>query len=157
MAAGKSTIGRLLARELRIPFVDTDREIEKEMGCTIPTIFRDHGDPEFRRIEREVISRIVVPEPQVVSTGGGAFMDPRTREILNLRALTIWLDAPFDLVMDRLLKSTARPVASDKTEEELRQLWEERRPFYQRAKIHIETGGSAGPKTVVDQILDVIQ
>jgi shikimate kinase len=126
------------------------------MGCTIPTIFRDHGDPEFRRIEREVIARIVIPEPQVVSIGGGAFIDGRTREILNRRALTIWIDAPFDLVMDRLSESTARPVASGKTPEELRQLWEERRVFYEQAQIHIESGDVANPQAIVDQILKAI-
>ena len=157
MAAGKSTIGRLLARELELPFIDTDREIEKEMGCTIPTIFRDHGDPEFRRIERELIARIVVPEPQVVSIGGGAFMDAQTREILNRRALTIWLDAPFDVVVSRLSEPAARPVASGKTPEEIRQLWEQRRPFYEQAKIRIETGDAANPQAVIDQILAAIQ
>ena len=157
MAAGKTTIGRLLAGELRIPFIDTDREIEKEMGCTIPTIFRDHGDPEFRRIERETIARIVVPEPQVVSIGGGAFMDARTRETLNRRALTIWLDAPFEKVMERLSESAARPVASGKTPEELRRLWEQRRPSYEQAQIHIDTGDGADPRTVVERILKAIQ
>lgn len=157
MAVGKSTIGRLLARELKLPFIDTDREIEKQMGCTIPTIFRDHGDPEFRRIEREVIARIVVPEPQVVSIGGGAFMDAQTRETLKGTAVTIWLDAPFEMVMDRLSKSSARPLASGKTPDELRDLWDERRPFYQQAEIHVETGAAVGPKAVVDRILKAIQ
>ena len=157
MAAGKSTIGRLLARELRLPFMDSDREIEKLMGCTIPTIFRDHGDREFRRIERETIARIVVPEPQVVSIGGGAFTNAQTRETLNRRALTIWLDTPFNVVIDRLSESNARPLATGKTAEELHQLWEQRRPFYEQAQIHIETDDATTPQAVVERILKAIQ
>ncbi|GAA4756926.1 shikimate kinase [Sphingomonas daechungensis] len=157
MAAGKSKIGRLLARELELPFIDTDREIEKEMGCAIPTIFRDFGEPEFRRIERETIARIVGREPQVVAIGGGACMDAQTRQVLDQRALTIWLDVPFEAVMDRLSKSSGRPVASGKTVDELRELWEQRRPFYELAKIRIETGRMPAPEAVLRRVLEALQ
>ena len=156
MAAGKSTIGRLLACELQLPFLDSDREIERSIGCTIPTVFRDQGEPEFRRLEREVIARIAVPEPQVIAIGGGAFCDAQTREILNRRAITIWLDAPFDVMLARLLASNGRPLVRDRTAGDIRELWDERRPFYKQAQLHVATGDSS-PGAVVEQILEAIR
>ena len=156
MAAGKSTIGRLLARKLQFAFIDTDLEIEKSKGRTVAAIFQEHGESEFRRIEREMITRILADDSQVISIGGGAFADQEMRDILCRRAITIWLDTPFEVVGERLSKSDARPLAAGKTPQDLRQLWQLRRPFYEQAEIHIHTGDAA-PEAVVEQILKAIQ
>lgn len=138
MAAGKSRIGRILAERLKLRFVDTDRLIEQSYGMPIPRIFEERGETEFRRAEREMISRLLSQEPQVIAVGGGAFIDEVTRDALNRGACTVWLDAPFELVMERLGRSNARPLATGKSETELRALWNERRQYYAEAQVRID-------------------
>lgn len=152
MAAGKSRIGRILAERLSLPFVDTDAKIEKACGASIAEIFRKRGEAEFRTLEREVISRLLDRGPQVVATGGGAFVDGGTREELGRKAWTVWLDIPFDLALARLARSTKRPLAACKSEAELRSLWDERRPCYARAHIRIGIQ-DADPGQIADRII----
>ncbi|MDX1576767.1 MAG: shikimate kinase, partial [Kiloniellales bacterium] len=96
MGAGKSSIGRRLGAGLGCPFVDADREIEKAAGCTIEEIFECHGEAAFRDGERRVIARLLGDDRQVLATGGGAFMDPRTRAAIRERAISVWLRADLD-------------------------------------------------------------
>ena len=138
MAAGKSKIGRILAERLKLRFVDTDRLIEQSFGMPIAQLFQERGETEFRKAERETISRLLAQEPQVIAVGGGAFIDAATRHALNRDACTVWLDAPFELVMERLARSNARPLASGKSEAELRALWNERRRYYAEAQVRID-------------------
>lgn len=152
MAAGKSRIGRLLAKRLNLPFVDTDSRIEEHYRRSVGEIFGQLGEAEFRRAEREVISRLLSEEAQIIAVGGGAFIDDETREALNRQAVTIWLDAPFELVLARLGRSGSRPVAADKSEEEIRALWDQRRTYYAQAHLRIATG-KRDPERVVDAII----
>jgi shikimate kinase len=153
MAAGKSRIGGLLARRLNLPFVDTDSKIEEICGVPVAKFFRERGEPEFRKAERELILRLLQSgEPQVIAIGGGAFVDPHVRDALNRQARTVWLDAPFELVLKRLSGSTIRPLAADKSEPELRALWNKRRSHYAQAQVRIETS-DADPVNIVDQIM----
>lgn len=152
MAAGKSTIGRLLAERLGMPFVDTDAELEKAHGLPVQEIFSQRGEPEFRRAERELILRLLAGESGVLSVGGGAFADAEVREALDRQAIVIWLDPPFELVLERLGRSGARPLASCRSPEELRRLWDERRIFYARAHIHVPTS-DADPNSFVETIV----
>jgi shikimate kinase len=152
MAVGKSRIGRLLAKRLSLPFVDTDSRIEEHFRRSITEIFGQLGEAEFRRAERQLISRLLSEEAQVISVGGGAFTDDRTREELNRQALTVWLDAPFDLVVARLGRSASRPLAASKSEPEIRALWDQRRGHYAQAHLRIETG-KRDPERVVEQII----
>jgi len=152
MAVGKSRIGRLLAKRLSMPFVDTDSRIEEQFRRSVSEIFGQLGEAEFRRAEREMISRLLSEEPQIISVGGGAFTDERTREELNRQALTVWLDAPFELVVARLARSESRPLAASKSEEEIRALWDQRRNYYAQARLRIATG-KRDPERVVDQII----
>jgi shikimate kinase len=152
MAAGKSRIGRLLAQRLRLPFVDTDHAIEESYRLSVADIFRERGEAEFRDAERALITRLVHEDPKVIALGGGAFVDPRTRDVLNTGAWTIWLDPPFEVILPRLRRSTARPLASSKSEGELRGLWTERRPYYAQAQLRIETS-DIDPARIVDQII----
>jgi len=152
MAVGKSKIGRLLAKRLALPFKDTDEEIEAACGKSIAAIFRDDGEAEFRRVERNVISRLIQDAPHVMAAGGGAFMDAATREALQARATTIWLDPPFGVIAARLKRSSARPLASSKNEAELLQLWHQRRLLYATAQLRIETSDD-DPALAVERIV----
>src|SRR5262249_59147554 len=103
MGAGKSSIGRRLALRLGIPFVDADEEIEvAHAGMKIHEIFAEHGEPYFRAGEARVIARLLESGPQVLATGGGAFMNPDTRAAVAAKAVSIWLKAEFDVLMKRI-------------------------------------------------------
>ena len=155
MAAGKTKIGRLLAERLKVPFIDSDAEIEAALGMTIAEIFASHGEPAFRIAERRVISGLMEGGPKVVAVGGGAFVDPGTRAMLNGSARTVWLDPGFDLIAQRLARSKTRPLASGRSEAELRLLWEHRRPFYAEAHVRVRTS-DGDPRLAVDQIVQLL-
>src|ERR1043166_3803827 len=110
MGAGKSSVGRRLATRLSLPFVDADQEIEAAAGMTIEEIFGRHGEPAFRDGERRVIARLLDNPVHVLSTGGGAFMDPRTRALIHERATSIWLHAELDELVRRVSRRTDRPL-----------------------------------------------
>jgi shikimate kinase len=152
MAGGKSTIGRLLAERLEMPFVDTDAELEKAYRLPVQDIFSQRGEPEFRKAERELILRLLVGEPGVLSVGGGAFADAEVRAALDRQATVIWLDPPFELILERLGRSGTRPLATGRSPEELRRLWDERRLFYALAHIHVPTS-DADPRSFVETIV----
>lgn len=138
MAVGKSTIGRLLADRLEVPFADTDAEIERAFGMTVADIFRARGEAEFRNAERRVISALLAGRPMILAAGGGAFVDSETREMLLESATTVWLDTPIELILSRIGRSNDRPLAAGRSEEQLRRLWEERRPCYAQAQVRVE-------------------
>src|SRR3990170_5827058 len=109
MGAGKSSIGRRLATRLGIPFVDADAEIEKAAGMSIPDIFATHGEPDFRAGEARVIARLLESGPQVLATGGGAFMNPDTRAAIGAKGVSVWLNADFETLMRRIKRRQDRP------------------------------------------------
>jgi shikimate kinase len=153
MGVGKSTVGRRLAKRLGLPFVDSDSEIEDAAGCTAAEIFERYGEQDFRDGERRLVARLVEGEIRVIATGGGAFVDPRTRKLLNERAITIWLDAPVDILATRTSRRDTRPLLKNgDPRATLERLAEERRPAYEEAHIHIKSGDGAH-KEVVDEIL----
>lgn len=152
MAVGKSKIGSMLAARLKLPFVDTDREIEAAFGLSVRQIFEQAGEAEFRRAERELIANLVGMKPQVVALGGGAYLDPDSRLALSRHTTVIWLDPPFEIVAARLTKSNTRPLASGKSRAELGQLWEQRREVYAQAHLRIPASDGS-PTEVVDKIL----
>ena len=140
MGAGKSTIGRRLAHALELPFVDADTEIEHAAGQSIPEIFAKHGECEFRRGERAVIERLLDRPPHILATGGGAFIDPRTRALMKERAITIWLKAPLDVLMKRVSKRDDRPLLKeDDPRAVMQRLMDARYPIYAEADLTIET------------------
>src|SRR6478609_8588960 len=97
MGVGKSTVGRRLASRLRLPFVDSDAAIEDASGFSAAEVFERYGESDFRDGERRLVARLVEGEVRVIATGGGAYVDPSTRKLLNDRAITVWLDAPIDI------------------------------------------------------------
>lgn len=139
--SGKTTLGRNVARRLRLQFVDTDRFIEEMTGRTIPDIFREDGEPAFRAFEREAIAQITAERNQVVSTGGGAFVDPINRERLRNGNLVIHLQVRPETVVDRLRNSKSgrpRPLLdSPDPLERVKQLMAERREVYTAAHVTI--------------------
>jgi len=155
MAAGKSRIGRALAHRLDLAFADTDSIIEDSFGLSVADIFLQRGEAEFRRAERQVIHQLLFADARVISLGGGAFVDPVNCDLLNSRASTIWLDPPFELILQRLRRSSDRPLAANRTEDELRALWAERRESYAKAQVRIE-GHDGNPETIVDGIISAL-
>src|SRR6476619_291068 len=110
MGVGKSTVGRRLARRLGLPFVDSDAEIEDASGLSAAEVFERFGEHDYRDGERRLVARLVDGQVRVISTGGGVFVDPRTRELLNERTITVWLDAPVDILAERTGSRDTRPL-----------------------------------------------
>src|SRR5881398_2140836 len=108
MGVGKSTVGRRLARRLGLPFVDSDAEIEDAAGYSAAEIFERFGERDFRAGERRLVARLIDGKVRVIATGGGAFVDPTTRCLLNERAITVWLDAPVDILAERTSRRDTR-------------------------------------------------
>jgi shikimate kinase len=140
MGAGKTSVGRRLAARLEIPFVDADSEIEAAAGMTIPEIFSIHGESYFRSGEARVIARLLDGGPQVLSTGGGAFMNPDTRAVIRQKGIGFWLKADFEVLLRRVKRRTDRPLLkSDDPAETLKRLIAERYPTYAEADVTIHS------------------
>lgn len=140
MGCGKSAIGRRLAAKLALPFVDADEEIEKAAGKSIEDIFADHGEPYFREGERKVLARLLRSGPQVLATGGGAFMNAETRESIAASGVSVWLKAELPLLVRRVGKRGNRPLLkAGEPEAVLKGLIETRYPVYATADITVES------------------
>ncbi len=140
MGAGKSAIGRRLAARVGLPFADADREIERAAGLTIEDIFETYGEAAFRDVERRVIARLLREDLQVVSTGGGAFMDLDTRQIIAERGISLWLRADLDLLVARTGRRDNRPLLKQGNRRDiLARLIDQRYPVYARADITIDS------------------
>ncbi|TCR67335.1 shikimate kinase [Bosea sp. BK604] len=137
MGSGKSSVGRHLATRLGLPFVDADTEIETAAGMTIPEIFAQRGESEFRDGERRVISRILTTRaPLVLATGGGAFMNAETRQRIAELGISIWLKAEVDVLMRRVRKRSNRPLLQTADPEAtMRRMLAEREPIYALADL----------------------
>lgn len=156
MGAGKSCIGRKLAARLGLPFVDADAEIEKAAGCAISEIFEQHGEQAFRDGERRVIARLLEDGPKVVATGGGAYMDIKTRKTIARRAVSVWLRADLDLLVRRTSRRNTRPLLrTGDPREILGRLIDERYPVYAKADITVDSE-DAPPEKTVKRVLDAL-
>ena len=140
MGAGKTSIGRRLAERMGLAFVDADTEIEKAAGKSIPDIFAEHGEAHFRDGERRVILRLLEGGPQILATGGGAFMNAETRAAIKAHALSVWLKADLDVLLKRVAKRGGRPLLENKDPAEvLQNLINLRYPVYAEADITVES------------------
>jgi shikimate kinase len=149
--AGKTTMGRRLAKLLDMPFVDADEEISRAAGgLSVSEIFSERGEDEFRRLERLVIARLLKDNPpHVLATGGGAFMNAETRAAMREGAITIWLRADFDLLLSRVKrKRKSRPLLDADPGGGLRRLMAERQPVYATADFTVESRNGPPAKTV---------
>jgi len=153
MGVGKSTVGRRLARRLDLPFVDSDSAIEDAAGYTAAEVYERYGEKDFRDGERRLVARLIEGHVGVIATGGGAFIDPRTRELLNARAITVWLDAEVDVLTERTGRRDTRPLLRNADPKgTLERLADERRPSYAEAHIHIRSS-AGGHYEVVEAII----
>ena len=156
MGSGKSTIGRLLADHIGWSFTDIDAHIEQQEKESVASIFETRGEPEFRRLEREVIRACVKKvergQPAVLALGGGAFLQPDNFTLLANNGVSVWLDCPFDLIASRVKLNGSRPLARDV--QSLRALYDERRLVYERADYRVAIG-SCAPKQNVAALLDL--
>lgn len=156
MGAGKSTVGRRLARRLGLPFVDSDTAIEEASGTSTADLFERYGEHDFRDGERRLVARLVDGTVRVIATGGGAFVDPSTRQLLNERAITVWLDAPVDVLAERTGRRNTRPLLrSGNRSATLARLSEQRQPMYAEAHIRILSSDTAHSH-VVDAIIAAV-
>ncbi len=138
MGAGKSSVGRLVAQQLSIPFVDTDAEIERVSRMTIAELFSAYGEQEFRALETRVIKRLLRGGPRVVSTGGGAFINDSTRQHVKRGSLSVWLKADLDVLWDRVNKRDTRPLLkTENPKQTLENLMNVRYPIYAEADLTV--------------------
>lgn len=140
MGCGKSAVGRRLAAVLGLPFVDADDEIERAAGKSINEIFSEHGEAHFREGERKVIARLLDSGPQVLATGGGAFINQETRAKIKASGISIWLKADLPILMKRVGKRDTRPLLrTGDPEQVMRKLMDVRYPIYAGADITVES------------------
>jgi shikimate kinase len=138
MGAGKTTVGRRLATRLGRRFLDSDEEIEKAAQMTIPEIFAQRGEPEFRAGEMRVISRLLKENDIVLATGGGAFVNPETRALVKSGAISVWLKADLDVLFERVSRRSNRPLLKTADPKgTLEKLIGERYPIYAEADVTV--------------------
>lgn len=156
MGAGKSAVGRRLAASLNLPFTDADSEIEAAAGQSISEIFTEHGEAYFRTGERKVIARLLENGPQVLATGGGAYMDPDTRTAIKEHGVSIWLKANLRVLMKRVGRRDNRPLLQvNNPETVMKRLMAERNPVYAQADITVESK-EAPHDVMVGSIIDAL-
>ncbi|MGE3290696.1 MAG: shikimate kinase [Geminicoccaceae bacterium] len=158
MGAGKTSIGRRLAKTLAAPFTDADEEIVTAAGMSIPDIFTLYGEPRFRELERRVVARLLDREAIVLALGGGAFIDPDTRARVAERAVSIWLRADLETLIARTArKRGTRPLLDEGDPREiLAGLMEQRYPIYAEADFTVDSQ-TEPHEAVVERILAMIE
>ncbi|CDP51812.1 Shikimate kinase I [Devosia sp. DBB001] len=156
MGAGKTTVGRRLAAKLGRRFLDSDDEIETAAGMTIEEFFVAHGEPEFRAGEARVIARLLKEDNIVLATGGGAFVNPETRALINANAVSVWIKAEFELLFSRVSRRSNRPLLKTANPRDtLKKLIEARYPVYSEA--HLTVVSTDVPQdTVANEVIDAV-
>ena len=148
MGAGKSTVGQRVARLLGRDFVDSDAEIERAGGMSVADLFQRWGEPAFRDGERRVIRRLLEERHGVIATGGGAFVDPRTRQAILDGGIVVWLDCDLDTLATRTKRRDTRPLLRGGDHRAiLGRLLAERKPSYEQAHLRVETGNRSLDQT----------
>ena len=157
MGAGKTTIGRALAKKLQMRLVDIDEEIEKEQKMSINDIFSRHGEPHFRDIETAMIRELSRDKNVIISTGGGAVLRDENMEALKENGIIFCLNATAETILERTGRNQDRPLLKvENPKEKINELLAYRRPFYERAGIMIETDDKT-PLEVVQEIMEIVK
>ena len=154
MGVGKTTIGRHLAKSLKMHFIDSDREIEHRMGVDVPLIFELEGESGFRKRESSVIEALTSQHDLVLATGGGAVLDARSRELMRRNSVVVYLSADVDHLLERTAKDTKRPLLqTDNPRERMQELLAFREPLYQEVADFMVNTGNRTVKAVIKEIL----
>jgi len=157
MGAGKTSVGRQLARHMNARFLDLDHELSGKFGCSIAEGFENSGETSFRAAETDLLRELSADSGLVVATGGGAFSTDGNRRIIEERGgVSVFLDVPWDVLQQRLERDNAdRPVYRDA--EQARRLFEERRQHYLRATVSVALSGDESPEHIVETIADAVR
>lgn len=158
MGAGKTSVGGRLAEMLGAPFRDSDAEIERAANMSVPEIFARYGEQHFREGERRVIARLLGEGAQVLATGGGAFMDPETRALIAKTAVSVWLRADLELLLQRTTGRTHRPLLNrGDPRETLARLIEERYPIYALADVQVDSAAGLTHEAMARRIVAALE
>ena len=154
MAAGKSSLAVALARRLDWPVQDIDELIERREHRTIASIFAREGEPYFRQVERLVLHELVPVRHVIVATGGGTFVDPDNRALINADGMSVWLDAPLQELLNRLPADGRRPLAADR--DQMERLYDARRTAYEQAHLRLAAANTS-VEALAEQLLAQIE
>ena len=158
MGAGKTAVGRALATRLGVPFIDSDAEIELAANASIAEIFQRDGEAFFRAKETQVIERLLGGESGLLSTGGGAFMQPANRQMISAQGVSVWLDAPLPLLWQRVRHKDTRPLLRTPDPHATRAaMFEERVPVYALADLRVPVLARYSIEDTVDAVIAQLQ
>jgi len=156
MGTGKSHFGRMLSQTLKLDYFDSDALVEEKAGCSIAEIFERWGEDNFRSVEAKTIQEYMQKGPCVISTGGGAILNAESAEDIFLNAVSIWVDAPVDIILERVKKNKNRPLlACENPADVLQELMQVRKPIYERARYKIASGDGAAEKALDTLLNDI--
>jgi shikimate kinase len=150
MGSGKTLVGALVAERAHAQFFDLDHLVEDQAGLSIAEIFATHSEAAFRAFEKETLPRLLLPDA-VVALGGGVVVDDDNWRLISSEAMTVYLEVPFATIWERIKNLGTRPLVADRTESEVRELYERRRPRYERAGHRVD--GTRPPGEVADEVL----
>tara|TARA_B100000927_G_C16467552_1_gene470290 strand:- start:203 stop:724 length:522 start_codon:yes stop_codon:yes gene_type:complete len=153
MASGKSSMGKVLSKSMNIPFLDIDKEIEFHEKSSIKSIFENDGEKYFRKLERKIIiENLEKKKTTVIALGGGAFLNAAVRKKVNEKSVSVWLDVNMATIIRRLKKNRNRPLIENKSDEDIKKIYEKRLKYYEMAKIHID----CNKKTKIECVEELI-
>jgi shikimate kinase len=156
MGSGKTTIGSRLAKRLDLPFIDTDEEVERQVGCSIANIFKYEGEDFFRKAEYKIVKKILAKEPCIIATGGGAFINPAIRQLIDNFGISIWLRASLEVLLNRVVRRKTRPILEEGDKKQiLQELIATRYPIYLESDITIDSDNFPH-NMVVDSIITAL-
>ena len=157
MGAGKSSVAKRLSEEIDIPFVDSDHEIELAAGMTVMEIFEQFGESYFRSGEERVLERLLTGQPQIIATGGGAFMSEKIRSMITLNGVSVWLRADFETLWERVQGKKTRPLLQvTDPQKTLRELIKKRTPIYEIADIILDSKKNGTHSSVVSKLINLL-
>lgn len=149
MGVGKTSLGRALSKHLGCPFIDVDKEIVKREGCSIPEIFKMHGESYFRQLELSLMEELLKETSGIISTGGGAVTNSKTASLIWNNALSVWIHSDVDVLLERIGDDKNRPLLQDENPRiVLEKLEQERIPIYKCANIHVKSDDEPLEKTL---------
>ncbi len=152
MGCGKSTVGKLIASELKRPFIDLDDNIEQIVGTTIAEIIQLRGEPFFRTVETQCLQQSIYNNPAIIALGGGAFTIEFNRTLITRAGVSVWINAPFELCWERIQKDEKiRPLAPDYNQALKR--YDSRTSIYELADVHISAAAADAPENLAQQII----